>query len=201
MIGEQSPWHSRGYLPHFDTTALPQVVTFRLADALPRAVLERWQQELAWLAPTDVEMHVRRRIEHYLDQGHGSRCLGHAPIGRLVEEALLHFDGVRYRVHAWVVMPNHVHVLLTLCEGEALGKIVHAWKSYTATQSNRLLGRTGSFWQREYFDRCVRDERHYGRAMVYIEGNPVAAGLCVEAATWPFSSARFARDEACRTRR
>jgi REP element-mobilizing transposase RayT len=73
----------------------------------------------------------------------------------------LHFDGQRYRLLAWVVMPNHVHVLIETMTGHTLAAVLHSWKSYTAKEANRLLGRTGDFWQPEYFDRFIRDDRHF----------------------------------------
>src|SRR3954464_13898209 len=87
------------------------------------------------------------------------------------------------------VMPNHVHALIEVRPGYGLDSIVHSWKSYTAKQANRLLGRTGPFWAREYFDRYMRDDRHLLTAAGYIEGNPVKAGLCETVSEWRFSSA------------
>jgi REP element-mobilizing transposase RayT len=104
---------------------------------------------------------------------------------------LLHFDTVRYRLFAWVVMPNHVHALLQLVPGRPLDRIVHSWKSYTAKQANRLLGRTGPFWAREYFDRVMRDDGHLVKTAAYIETNPVKAGLCASISDWQFSSAWY----------
>ncbi len=88
-------------------------------------------------------------------------------------------------------MPNHVHVLITPFEGFTLSVILHSWKSYTAKKANRLLHRRGQFWQEEYFDRYIRTEEHYRRAIEYIELNPVMAGLCKKKEDWPFSSAAY----------
>lgn len=110
-------------------------------------------------------------------------------IASTVQNALLFFDGRRYRLHAWVVMPNHVHALLTPLAGWELGQILHFWKSFTANECNKLLGRHGKFWQKESFDRYVRDERHYHNAVAYIERNPVKAGLCEKPEDWRWSSA------------
>ncbi len=133
-------------------------------------------------------------MDKYLDEGHGARPLADARVAGLVQDALLHFDGERYLLHAWAVMPNHVHVLLTPIEGHSLAKITHSWKSFTANQANRLLGRTGEFWQRESFDRFIRNEEHFAAEVDYIEGNPVAAGLCREPTDWAFSSASLRGD-------
>ena len=112
----------------------------------------------------------------------------------LVENALLYFDGKRYRLFAWVVMPNHVHVLVELFEDHTLDQILHSWKSYTATEANNILGRRGQFWYREYYDRYIRNEAHFARAVEYIHNNPVAAGLVSRAEDWRFSSARKYKD-------
>ena len=109
----------------------------------------------------------------------------------MVERAMLHHDGNRYRLAAWVVMPNHVHLLATPRDGHTLSGIMHSLKSYTAHQANKLLRREGTFWMEEYFDRYVRDARHFRNTIAYIENNPVKAGLCRRPPDWPFSSARL----------
>lgn len=106
-----------------------------------------------------------------------------------MQQALLCFNEQRYCLHAWIVMPNHVHVLLTPRSGESLSQILHTWKSFTANKANAALGRTGAFWQREYFDRFVRNEEHFSAAIEYIENNPVKAGLCQTPVEWRYSSA------------
>jgi REP element-mobilizing transposase RayT len=87
-------------------------------------------------------------------------------------------------------MPNHVHVVLRSFEGHGLGAIVHAWKSYTAKQINARTGRTGTLWQREYFDTVIRNVRHLAVVTRYVHENPVGAGLVARAEDWPWSSAR-----------
>ena len=107
----------------------------------------------------------------------------------MVEDNLLRFDGERYRLLSWCVMPNHVHLLIEVWQ-IPLAKLLHGWKSYTAKQANGLLGRTAPFWQTEYFDRYVRDEPHFQRVVRYIENNPVKARLCANPAEWRWGSAR-----------
>src|SRR5260370_34050209 len=99
-------WHSRGYLPHFDGGEIPQFVTFRLGDSLPQKVLERWREVLAKDSGFDVEAALRRRIESYLDQGHGKCYLKDERIATIVQESLFFHDDQRYRLSSWVVMPN-----------------------------------------------------------------------------------------------
>jgi REP element-mobilizing transposase RayT len=104
---------------------------------------------------------------------------------------LLLGDPDRYVLQAWCVMPNHVHVLAVTNAANELGAIVRFWKSKSATHINALLQRQGALWSRDYFDRFIRDEKHFEANKRYIEMNPVAAGLCDAAETWPFSSAGY----------
>ena len=186
MTQHHAGWTSRGYLPHFDQPNLFQSITFRLADALPTHVVAAMVNDPD--IRTDEQRHAR--VEAYLDAGHGVCHLKDARIGKLVEDALHFFDGQRYALLAWVVMPNHVHTLIETREGFPLRRIVHSWKSYTAKAANRLLCRSGPFWYSEYFDRYIRDERHYLTAIAYIHNNPVKAGLVADAMDWQLSSAR-----------
>ena len=183
-------WHSRGYLPHFDAE-LPQFITFRLHDSLPRSVLIGWQEELRRETQADVQAILRRRVEAYLDQGHGSCYLRDHQVAEMVQNSLLFHDLTKYRLAAWCVMPNHAHLLCTPCIGHSLAEIAHSLKSYTAKEANKILGRSGRFWQKEYFDRYIRNARHYAKVVEYIENNPVKARLCKKPSDWPFSSARF----------
>ena len=96
----QKTWHSRGYLPHWEAGETPQSITFRLHDSLPRELLERWRGELSYLGEAEQQLERRKRIEAALDTGHGECSLRRPEIGALVENALLHFDGERYRLHA-----------------------------------------------------------------------------------------------------
>ncbi|MBL8470220.1 MAG: transposase [Rhodocyclaceae bacterium] len=187
-------WHCRGRLPHWEGGAIPQGITFRLYDSLPQCLLDQWRNELAALADKRPDRERERRMDAALDAGYGSCWLRVPRIAALVEGALLHFDGQRYHLHAWVVMPNHVHVLVTPFAGEPLSALLHGWKSFTAKAANKFLRRRGAFWQDEYFDRAIRDERHFNAALVYIENNPVAAGLCAEPSDWPFGSASRRRN-------
>ncbi len=188
MISDRPVWHSRGYLPHWEAGEIAQSITFRLADSLPSALLERWRLELQILSETEREPERRARIERALDGGHGSGSLARVEIGALVENALLHFDSERYRLHAWSIMPNHVHVLITPIGAQTLSAIVHSWKSFTAKKANAVLRSEGAFWVQEYFDRAIRDDVHYANAVDYIAMNPVKAGLCGSPQTWRFSS-------------
>ena len=93
-------------------------------------------------------------------------------------------------------MPNHVHAVVMPLDERQLGSIVQAWKSFTAKRANQILGRTGPFWHKDYFDRFIRDDGHLERTIDYVENNPVKAGLASSIAEWRWSSARL-RADAC----
>jgi REP element-mobilizing transposase RayT len=159
-------WHSRGYLPRFDSAETAQFVTFRLTDSLPTT-------------------------HAHLERGLGACWLEQPAIAQLVEDAIMHFDARRYCLLAWCVMPNHVHVIVEPIDGNRIGAIVHAWKSFSATHANRLLDRGGPFWHRDNADRVVRDESDLKRTIDDVENSPVRAGLASSAAAWPWSSSRL----------
>lgn len=189
---EPKGWHSRGYLPHLDATQLTQFVTFRLADSVPKMLIECWKQELEtdtqYTTQSERAAALQESVEQYADAGHGACHLQVPAIAQIVQKALRHFDGARYRLLAWCVMPNHVHVLLELAEnGHSLPAIVHSWKSYTARQINKKLDRTGRLWMPDYFDRYIRDQAHLDACIHYIRQNPVKAGLVAAAEDWPWS--------------
>jgi REP element-mobilizing transposase RayT len=132
----------------------------------------------------------RIKLEDYLDRGFGECFLRDSRIAALTELAMLHHHGQRFRMLAWVVMPNHVHALIEVGT-VPLFKIVQNWKSIVAVEANKLLGRTGRFWQPEHWDRFMRDGEQKRKAVHYVENNPVRARLCRVAEEWPYSSARF----------
>jgi putative transposase len=149
-------------LPHWQTEEGTYFVTFRLLDALPEAL---------------ARIRGGKRIERELDRGLGSAHLARNDIGQLVFDALRYFDGKRYCLHTACVMPNHVHSVFRTARGIRLNEVMHAWKSFTAGRANRLLGRQGAFWQRESYDRLIRDPNEFNRANEYVLDNPVKAQL------------------------
>jgi putative DNA methylase len=172
-----------------------------MAARSPNSSLSDWQTQCRKSYSTGGEKSLepnpiltliqRKRIELYLDQGYGECYLKDPRIAESVQNSFLFFDGERYRLTAWVIMPNHAHMLLTPCAGEELSAILHSLKSYTANEANKLLHRKGQFWQPESFDRWVRDANHFAKVIAYIENNPVKARLCKKPEDWPFSSAWF----------
>ena len=196
-------WHARGYLPHCDFPGLIQGLTFRLFDSVPGEVMESWKRELDWMEHRTTEerdavydsqrQEMHRRVAAFEDTGAGCCFLNYPEVAQFMEEALRFFHGARYQLMAWCVMPNHVHALIAPLEPWTVGKIMHSWKRHTARQANRLLHRTGgAFWALDYYDRFIRDEPHFLRAVDYIHQNPVKAGLCSKAEDWRWSSARRA---------
>jgi putative DNA methylase len=190
-LPDQGRWHSRGYLPHFHCSELAQFITCHLAGSLPQRVLQRWQAELPNQDLIGEQILLQRRIEKYLDQGYGTAYLKQPRLANMVQNSLQHFDGERYKLSAWVVMPNHVHILATALPGHSLSEIMHSFKSYTAHEANKVLRRGGQFWIEDYFDRFIRDGEHFSKTIRYIEDNPVKARLCARPEDWPFSSAWF----------
>jgi carbamoylphosphate synthase large subunit/REP element-mobilizing transposase RayT len=175
-------------LPHWQQEGATYFVTFRLADAVPQNILRQWKEELAtwrkfhaepWDARTKYEYQKRFQDgrEHWLDQGHGECILKKSNLANLVVDALRHFDHDRYVLDAFVVMPNHVHVLVRLAKGQALADIFHSWKSFSAEAINQLLRRTGQVWQDESYDRIVPDWNELVRCREYILRNPEYAKL------------------------
>lgn len=191
-------WRSRGYLPHFDAPHAIQHITYRLADSLPKEALAKIERESLTLPVKEQEVERRRRIETYLDVGYGSCVLRRPEAAHLVIDTWFRFDGERYRLLSFIVMPNHCHVLIECIDACPLWKIVNSWKSYTARWINAHVrggdGRAGArrsqaLWQREYWDRYIRDERHFVATKNYIENNPVTAGLAKAPEDWPWGSA------------
>lgn len=221
--GRGSYWHSRGYLPHFESAEKIQHVTFHLADSLPKAAVARLEEELLRLPTEQQDIERRKRIEAWRDAGYGACVLRNPVIAEMVQNTFFFFDGERYRLLAWVIMPNHVHVLFQPLPGWTVAKIVASWKKFTARKicdyqkanpgnANLQIGgaaqntqsaiqengepgngepgnKPSPVWQREYWDRFIRDEKHLRQVVSYIHQNPVKAGLVVTAESWRWSSA------------
>ena len=187
---------SGAYLPHWSAEGTAYAVTFRLADSLPRAVLEAFLHERAQLIDraratgrelTSEESNRLRvlhaaKIESLLDAGKGSRPLRDVKVAQVVKNALAHFNGARYDIMARCIMPNHVHVVVRPRPCQELPRITHSWKSFTSNEINKLMDRRGPLWQAEYFDHLIRDADDLERSVRYVLENPHAAGLT----DWPW---------------
>ncbi len=172
-------------LPHWRQDGATYFVTWRTADSLPRERVEQWLTERAewmrthpepWDAATEKQYREQfsAKWEQWLDESHGECLLARPELRQIVEEAMLQADGERYQLLDYVVMPNHVHVLVAPLGQHSLSEILQAWKSTSAHRINKTLGRHGEFWQKESFDHIVRDEQQLERFARYIRRNPVA---------------------------
>jgi putative transposase len=189
-----------GRLPHWEQPGATYFITWRTVDSIPAEVLQRWRVErIAWLRQRaidsrspDCREQIRRlpvadRLDYHqrftnrwmeqLDACHGACVLRQPQLSQFVAGNLLHLDGRQYVLAAFVVMPNHVHVLVQLPGEGQLESQCKAWKRYSAGRINRALGHHGRFWQRESFDHLVRSPEQFEYLLGYIARNPTAAGL------------------------
>jgi REP element-mobilizing transposase RayT len=194
-----------GILPHWRQKGCTYFVTYRLADALPAGVIREfeyernqwllrrgidpdqiidlngnWNETFVRLTKTDQRVYERMmamKLNQYLDAGHGSCVLKRPEVATIVADSLSFFDGKRVLTGDFVVMPNHVHVLMRPIDNFELEEVLQAIKSYTATKINRMLGHEGRFWMRESYDHIVRDSEQLEAFQSYICGNPIKAKL------------------------
>lgn len=183
--------------PHWSQAGAIVFITFRTHDSIPREVIERWEREKQdWLhrrghrghwsrvVPTispaeqqQFQKEFNRCREDFLDTCHGRCVLRRPELAKIVADSLLHFDGHRYRMGDFVVMPNHTHLLAAFATAEMMQEQCDSWLHYTAAQINRHLGRKGKFWQQEPFDHLVRSPEQYDYLRQYIVDNPKKANL------------------------
>jgi 1-hydroxy-2-methyl-2-(E)-butenyl 4-diphosphate synthase len=199
------------HLPHWRIPGATYAVTFRIKDSLPLSVIKEYQRQrdalmdridialksagsrdaTAALLPLRTELQALQEtlIEPALHTGNGPQPLADPELAGIVKNALKFFDGQRYDLLAWSVMPNHVHVLLTPHNAHPLEKIIQSWKTHTAKEANRILGQSGTFWQEEYFDHIVRNGEDLKHQITYILRNPRMGN-----ASAIFTGSRFATD-------
>lgn len=191
----------RGRLPHWERENGVYFVTFRLADSLPKTitnrlkierneilkVLDKTERELSLSEKQRIDRLFSSKINEYLDGGFGNCILRENKIAEIVANSLKHFDGERYDLFSWCVMPNHVHVVFRTLQNNSLDEILHSWKSFTAHEINRALGKNGKIWQREYYDRLIRDQEEFERVNSYVLRNPAKANLL----NWKWVSGRL----------
>jgi putative transposase len=187
-------------LPHWYQPGVTYFVTYRTDDSFPDEVAATWysrrddwlirhgidpshgrlSQRLGALSDAQQKEYHRefsRKFLEHLDRGHGACLLRRPELAAVVADNLRHFDGQRYALADFVVMPNHVHVLACLLGSTGIEDQCYSWKKYTATKINRALGRHGRFWHEESFDHLVRGPEQFERFRRYIAANPVKAGL------------------------
>ncbi|MBL9115343.1 MAG: transposase [Verrucomicrobiaceae bacterium] len=185
-------------LPHWRQEGCTYFVTYRLADSIPLSVLAQWESEkLDWLRHHDVHTskwtdgfpqlpsdlqgafmkHFNRKLNSYLDEGHGA-CLLRQPVHqKVVSTGWQYFHGQRYELSDLVIMPNHVHLLLTPLPGHELEDILQSRKRQSAKEINHLSQRKGDLWQKHSYDHIVRDETELTAFQRYIADNPMRASL------------------------
>jgi len=173
-------------LPHWQPEGRSLFLTWRLSGTLPKPVLEALRRSKT------TEMGKRfREFDIELDAGKfGPLWLKAPAVAEIVVKELKSAEerGL-YALQAWVVMPNHVHVLFE--PKSPMAQITKAVKGRSARQANLVLGRTGKyFWQDESFDHWIRDEAEFAKIKKYIERNPVVAGLVAKETDWSWSSLR-----------
>ena len=176
------------HLPHWTCDAVLYWITFRLADSLPQDKLKAWQEEKdIWLKHNPKPWSDKQfleymnrfgdRLEKWLDTGYGSRALARQDIRTIVQECMLRFNGERLLLHAAVIMPNHVHLLMETLGQNKLPQIMKGMKGVSARKTNQYMGSSGKFWSDESFDHIVRNEFQYKRLIQYVAENPTKAGL------------------------
>lgn len=174
-------------LPHWTQPGATYFITFRTWDSLPAVLVKALQiEKRVWLechpkpwCDAEKRYYYRRfhgQIERWLDAGHGAGYLKDSELAGIVEESLLHFDGDRYSLDEYSVMPNHNHAIVQP-QTHTLKQILRTWKSYTANQLNRRLGKRGHFWMDETFDHLIRTVTSFRHFQQYILANPRKAGL------------------------
>jgi len=180
---------------------LIQSVSIRLFDSVPAEVVERWTRELENAHEKNLREKLCSRIEIYADMGYGCCLLADLAIAQIVETAILHFEGERYDLLAWCVMPNHAHILFVPRAGHSMSTILHSWKSYSVHQANQQLCRSGEFWFPDYFDEFMKSTLQLESTIDYVELNPVTAKLVSQREDWRFSSAAVHHCERVRANR
>ena len=172
-----------GNLPHWRQKGVTYFVTFRTADSLPHEKLAQWVSERTdWLRKnpephSDSQLHnyyerFPVRLQKWLNEGHGECVPRQSRLRAIVEDVLKYFDQKRYFLGEFVVMPNHVHAIVTPMRMHSLSAIVGSWKGFTARKINSELGQSGSFWQKESFDHIVRSPASLHKFEEYIRANP-----------------------------
>jgi type I restriction enzyme R subunit len=186
-------------LPHWSQPGVITFITWRTDDSLPKQVADRlvierndwlrlheinpmsnWRAKVAEL-PYEQRQEFRTKVDtrwhDELDNLHGECVLKRPQLATIVHDSLLKFDGDRYFVTDFVVMPNHIHLLASFPTEDACLEQCENWKHFTATRINRLLGQKGRFWQQDGLDHLVRSEQHFQSLRLYIANNPIKAGL------------------------
>lgn len=187
-------------LPHWAQAGAISFITWRTWDSMPQPVLDRWfVDRAAWLREHGIDSTkpnwrleleklddrlVRNFLDTFwnrwqdeLDAAYGECVLRRPNLAQIVMNSLRHFDGERYLMLDFVVMPNHVHLLTAFPDDGTMLEQCESWKHFTAVRINARLRRKGRFWQPDAFDHLVRSDEQFTYLRRYIADNPVRAGL------------------------
>ena len=175
----------RRNLPHWRQPGTTYFVTFHTIDSLPQQALDELQQlRTDWLAKhrandeqNKLQQLVAARAESWLDQGHGRAPFHSLRSREVAYEALQYFHKDRVHLGAFVIMPNHVHVIARPLGDHSLEKWLGSVKGFSTRQVNKLNNEQGPIWGQECFDRIIRDTTHLNNCIRYIGRNPSKANL------------------------
>jgi len=179
----------RRNLPHWQPEGASLFITWRLHGTLPRHLAAACTGKSACATSESAGLQFRRWDKELDRARFGPRWLSDSRVASCVLDAILHGAEPlgQYRLRAYVIMPNHVHLLID--PYSSVARITRGIKGVSARHGNRILGRVGqAFWQDESFDHWVRTEEELGKIRFYIELNPVRAGLTRHPEEWPWSS-------------
>jgi putative transposase len=191
-------------LPHIFAEDKPIFITYRLSFTLPQKVkdqykqqIDDWNKELASVSKEERALRLVEKDKRFFDWF--DKLIAISPdvpsllhkdgIREIIEASFQHFDGLRYTLLSYCIMPNHVHVLIfPLIQEDGkiypISHIVYTWKKYTAAAINKTIGKKGSLWQKESYDSLVKDEVGLGNVLEYIVNNPVKAKLVDDWQQW-----------------
>ncbi len=156
-------------LPHINVAGQFQVITFRLRDSLPQDKLLLIAEQIKKYPKSKRYAYERALMEYWLNQGCGKCLLRHPKCAEIVKECLIYSQIKGYKLISWVIMPNHVHVLVKMGKSLKIEEMLRTWKSFTAHQINHFFNKEGPIWQPDYFDRYIRNQRHFSNVIRYIE--------------------------------
>ena len=169
------------HVPHWTKGGAIYHISFRLADSVPVAKRQEWEEcrkqfaekKRTGMVLTDDEIRQMKylysaNVEAYLDSGYGACILRNDGAFAVVRETLLHDNGTRYRIHAFGVMPNHVHVIVEFFDSTMMAKVLQQWKSVSAHRLNRILHRKGDVWQIDSYNHIIRTAEEYAYQMNYV---------------------------------
>ncbi len=176
--------------PHWELQAVVFHACFRLADSVPMEMQKQWLEDRKQILElckkqqrTLTEYDIKRlqflyseKIERFLDAGYGSCVLQKPKVAEIVRGSLEYYNNTKYLLHAWCIMPNHVHAIFQTLAEHSLSEIIQGWKSFTAHAINKFLGNHGQLWQNDSYNHIIRSEREYYNQISYVWNNPTKAG-------------------------